>query len=84
MTGNLRRMLVPPQPAQRHAVAAEGVQRVGISLTKGGSGPYFALFWRALVQEAGERGTRFVEMSAPLESYARLPDAVLLHNTEEV
>ncbi|HEX5341084.1 MAG TPA: LacI family DNA-binding transcriptional regulator [Duganella sp.] len=57
---------------------------VGISMSKGGFGPYFTLFWRALVQVTGERGTRFIEMSAPLDSYARLPDAVLLHNTDEV
>jgi len=72
-----------PDPTARE-LSRRSRHSVGISLTKGGSGPYFALFWRALVQEAGERGTRFVEMSAPLESYARLPDAVLLHNTEEV
>jgi LacI family transcriptional regulator len=57
---------------------------IGISMSHGGFGPYFTLFWRALVQEASERGTRFIEMSAPLDSYARLPNAILLHNTEEV
>lgn len=55
---------------------------IGISLTEGGSSPYFTLFWRALTQVAGERGTRFIDMRAPLDSYVRLPDAVIVHNTD--
>lgn len=54
---------------------------IGISLRDNGFGPYFAAFWRALVQVTSERGTRFIEMGAPLGSYVHLPDAVLLHNT---
>ncbi len=57
--------------------------RIGISLTDGGLSPYFTLFWRALSQVAGERGTRFIDMREPLESYARLPDAVIVHNTDQ-
>ncbi len=57
---------------------------IGISTVEGGLGPYFTLFWRAMMQVASERGTRFIEMSAPLDSYTRLPDALLLHNTVEV
>ncbi|GJI88917.1 LacI family DNA-binding transcriptional regulator [Duganella hordei] len=57
---------------------------IGISLSAGAIRPYFALFWRALVQVTSERGTRFIEMNEPLDSYARLPDAVLLHSTIEV
>lgn len=72
-----------PDPTARE-LSLRSRHSVGISLSKGGFGPYFTLFWRALVQVTGERGTRFVEMSAPLDSYARLPDAVLLHNTDEV
>lgn len=55
---------------------------IGISLTEGGFSPYFTLFWRALTQVAGERGTRFIDMRAPLDSYVRLPDAVIVHNTD--
>ena len=51
---------------------------IGISLSGGGAGPYFTAFWRSLVQVASERGTRFIEMGAALESYVRLPGAVLL------
>lgn len=55
---------------------------IGISLTEGGFSPYFTLFWRALTQVAGERGTRFIDMRAPLDSYVRLPDAVIVHSTD--
>ncbi|MGZ3182135.1 MAG: LacI family DNA-binding transcriptional regulator [Telluria sp.] len=55
---------------------------IGISLVDGGLSPYFTLFWRALIDIAAERGTRFVDMQAPLESYVRLPDAVIVHNTD--
>lgn len=54
---------------------------IGISIVEGSLGPYFTLFWRALMQVASERGTRFIEMAEPLDSYTRLPDAMLLHNT---
>jgi LacI family transcriptional regulator len=70
-----------PDPTARE-LSRRSRHSIGISVNKGGFGPYFTLFWR--VQVAGERGTRFVEMNEPLESYARLPDAVLLHNTDEV
>lgn len=73
-----------PDPTARE-LSRRSRHSIGISLNKGGGfGPYFTLFWRALVQVAGDRGTRFVEMTEPLDSYARLPDAVLLHNTDEV
>lgn len=54
---------------------------IGISICQGGLSPYFTLFWRALVRVTSERGTRFIEMNEALDSYPRLPDAVLLHNT---
>lgn len=57
---------------------------IGISLTDSGLSPYFTLFWRALTQIASERGTRFVDLRQPLETYVQLPDAVILHNTELV
>lgn len=56
---------------------------IGISLPEGGFSPYFTLFWRSLTQIAGERGTRFIDMRAPLDSYVRLPDAVIVHNTDQ-
>ena len=56
---------------------------IGISLTDGGLSPYFTLFWRALTAVASERGTRFIDMREPLESYVQLPDAVILHNTSQ-
>lgn len=56
---------------------------IGISLLDGGLSPYFTLFWRALIEIAAERGTRFVDMHEPLENYVRLPDAVIVHNTEQ-
>ncbi len=55
---------------------------IGISLTEGGFSPYFTLFRRALTQVAGERGTRFIDMRAPLDSSVSLPDAVIVHNTD--
>lgn len=55
---------------------------IGISLTDGGLSPYFTLFWRALTQVAGERGTRFIDMRESLDGYVRLPDAVIVHNTD--
>jgi len=54
---------------------------IGISICDGGLSPYFTLFWRALLRVTSERGTRFIEMNKSLDSYTRLPDAVLLHNT---
>ncbi len=72
-----------PDPTAQELSRRSG-HSIGISLQQGGFGPYFTLFWRALVQVTSERGTRFIEMSEPLDSYARLPHAVLLHNTIEV
>jgi LacI family transcriptional regulator len=54
---------------------------IGVSLGAGDVRAYFALFWRAMAQVTSERGTRVIEMNKPLDSYARLPDAVLLHST---
>jgi len=56
---------------------------IGISLTDGGFSPYFTLFWRALTAVAAERGTRFIDMPEPLETYQQLPNAVILHNTSQ-
>lgn len=69
-----------PDPAAQELSRRSG-HSIGISLPVNGYGPYFNVFWRALVQVTSERGTRFLEMLAPLDSYVRLPNAVLLHNS---
>ncbi|OON62676.1 hypothetical protein B0920_04330 [Massilia sp. KIM] len=85
-----QRILAAMQESGYHPdTAAQELSRrsrhsIGISLSQGGFGPYFTLFWRAVLDVASERGTRFLEMKSALDSYARLPDAVLLHNTVEV
>lgn len=71
---------LPDQAAQE--LRRRSGHTIGISLTDGGFSPYFTLFWRALTQVAGERGTRFIDMRAPFDSYAHLPDAVIVHNTD--
>lgn len=70
-----------PDPTAQELRRRKG-HSIGISLTEGGFSPYFTLFWRALTQVAGERGTRFIDMREPLDSYTRLPDAVIVHNTD--
>lgn len=72
-----------PDQAARELRKRSGVS-IGISYDRHNIGPYFALFWRALGQAASERGVRLIHLSEPVDSYAALPDAVIVHNTRQL
>ena len=72
-----------PDPAARE-LSMRSKHTIGISVGAGDSriSPYFALIWRALARETQDLGIQFIELTDPLTSYKRLPNAVLLFSAQ--